>query len=493
MHPLLRRQLKRNGLSLETLSPEVNALLRDIESAYEQSETDRKLLERSLELSSKELMTQNSEMRAILSSFPDILATSGGSLKDHTFEEIVSKYVQELINSRAELAEAKQVVESALASRGIFLANMSHEIRTPLNGILGMIALLLESHNLSEDHRSNLFLVNQAAQDLLRILNDILDFSKIETGKVELEIRPINLKELFHRINKLLEVKASEKNINCCLEIIGENPNIQICGDDTRVGQVLMNLISNAIKFTSQNGTVSIKYSFTYDDNYCKIITSIRDTGIGIPENKIHDIFDPFSQADQSITRKFGGTGLGLNISRMLARLMNGDIEVESSSSTGTTFIFTAIFSIVDNQSGTIEIPTIKTKSQYIKNALIVEDNPLNQLLARRFLENRGIEVKVAENGLKALDIILQNEELESKFDVILMDCQMPELDGYETTKRIRLWEKEKSISPVYIVALTANAFQEDREKCLNAGMDDFLTKPIVVTELNRVLLLRKS
>ena len=361
-------------------------------------------------------------------------------------------------------------------AKNIFVANMSHEIRTPLNGILGFLHLL-ETTELNEEQKDYLKEIKNSSEILLITLNDILDFSKAEANKITLEQVSFNLKDL---IKDLSVYAKSNKNSN--VEIISnfdENIPENVIGDNIRLYQVLLNLLNNAKKFT-ENGYIKISAEVTEKDNdNVKILFKVSDTGIGIPEEKRQKVFEEFIQADKSTTRKYGGTGLGLAICNKIITLMGGELKFESEVGKGSTFYFTVPFSINNSlENGEYEntLEEIAVKSAKI---LVAEDNTTNQKLIKKLLNKLSLECDIASDGKEAFDLFLKN-----KYDLILLDCQMPVMDGYETSLTIRKQEENCNLEPISIIALTASAFESDKEKCISYGMNDIITKPIKIEDL---------
>ncbi len=381
-----------------------------------------------------------------------------------------------------ELRRQKEKAEYATYSKSIFLANMSHEIRTPLNGIIGM-SEILSLTKLTQEQQDYLSLVKLSGEDLLIIINDILDFSKIEAGQLHIEEIPFSLQLQVENVFKMLQLKANEKNIALILDINDDVPGF-INSDPIRIKQILINLLNNAIKFT-EKGSVKLEVSAKNIDKSDLIISfKIIDTGIGIHHTKTDSVFAEFSQADTTTTRKHGGTGLGLTISKKLTELLGGEIGLVSEYGTGSTFWFTIKTTLSKTPTDKKPIDeTIKLPENI--SILLAEDNLINQKVSSIMIKQIGYKCDIAANGEEAYNMHLKNN-----YDIIFMDILMPIMDGIEATKLIRKWEltNNKSDSCV-IIAQTANAFKEDIVDYLNSGMDYYVSKPLRTKDLTDVLL----
>ncbi|AZZ36345.1 hypothetical protein CIK05_05920 [Bdellovibrio sp. qaytius] len=388
------------------------------------------------------------------------------TLRDVTAQKKLERALRDSETKALEVARAKSE----------FLANMSHEIRTPLNGVMGMVNLIGETA-LDSEQRKYLEMIRTSADALLTIVNDILDFSKIEAKKLNLEMIDFELKPAVEDIRQILSFAASHKGLvfECHYD---QNLTKYITGDPTRLRQIILNLASNAIKFTAKGSVIIGVKEVLRDGQKVKLKFSIQDTGIGIPAAAIKNLFQSFSQVDASTTRKYGGTGLGLSICRQLVEMMGGEIGVNSTEKVGSEFWFTITFPIVPflKDANLVKID-FKNTVQKKWRILIAEDNTVNQMIVKSMLQKPGHTLTIVANGQEAIDALNI-----APYDVVLMDCQMPEMDGFEATKQIR--KSAGAWKDIPIIAMTANAMAGDRERCLAAGMNDYVSKPMRVEDL---------
>jgi signal transduction histidine kinase len=413
----------------------------------------------------------------------------------------LERKAKELQDANEELLRAKDAAESASRAKSEFLANMSHEIRTPMNGVLGMLSLALDLE-IAEPGREYVETALSAASSLLAIIDDVLDLSKIEAGKVTLENVPFDLVKLLDGLIDVLRPRANEKGLDLHREMGPETPR-RLVGDPVRLRQILLNLAGNAVKFTDV-GSVAIRVSAeSAARERIALRIAVTDTGIGIPEHARESIFEHFTQADTSTTRRYGGTGLGLAISRELIDLMDGRIGVESELGVGSTF-WIALELAVAAPDGSSEVAAVENGSRSRRSkgtkprkdtsaaptdplrVLVAEDNAVNQKVVMRLLEKLNCVVELAVNGREAVEMAARGG-----YDVVFMDCQMPVMDGYQATGELRALAPDGERAP--IVAMTAHAMAGDRERCLAAGMDDYIAKPLTEQALRDVLLRWRS
>lgn len=424
--------------------------------------------------------------------FPVEVAASPCTFQGQSAVQVVVHDLTERKRVETALAQARDAAEAANRAKSRFLANMSHEIRTPMNGVLGMAQLLGEQTQLSDQQRHYLEVLKDSGETLLHIIDEILDFSKIEAGKFTFSETVFDLRQGVNDTLRMLFPQAHRKHLKLNWNVAAKAP-VRVRGDPGRLRQVLANLVNNAIKFTRQ-GWVRVDVDLDrsapaadVEGALCRLRFEVTDTGIGIPEDARARLFQPFAQADDSTTRKYGGTGLGLVICKQIVQMMGGEIGYQSAPGQGTTFWFTVGLAV---ESAPAELASTRfvEARRLAGRVLLAEDNPVNSLVAEEILKGLGLEVALAVNGQEALALCS-----ERRFDAVLMDCQMPEMDGFEATRQLRAREAAESglapSGPVPIIALTANAFAEDRERCLAIGMNDYLSKPFSRDALYQTLL----
>jgi len=480
-HKLLQRQIKKIADSSILGNRDIYNLLQVIDASYNSFEKDKALSTHAFELSELEYQEINEKLKQEIDEKKHSIDKLKEAIKSIEIDENVVihdtgdnlpdivAYLEKQISKRKaaeiDLVNAKVEAEVANNAKSEFLSVMSHEIRTPLHVLIGMGHLLIKD-NPRPDQVQNLKVLRTASDNLLVIINDILDFNKIEAGKIDLEEIDFNIKNLVSDIKLANSVRAQERNTEIKLMLDNDLPDAVI-GDTTRIGQILTNLVSNAIKFT-KNGIIRIEVNVEKEQgDMVDIRFSVKDTGVGIAKENLEKIFHSFTQASSSITRQYGGTGLGLAITRKLLKLMKSDIVVESEQGQGSTFYFmlkfkkgVAVFSEKKVAIGDYDLAGCKI--------LLVEDTAFNVLYATQLLGRWQASVDVAENGLEAIDKARVNE-----YDIILMDLQMPLMDGYTATREIRVFNKT-----VPIIALTASASNDVKERSLEHGMNDYITKP---------------
>ena len=400
---------------------------------------------------------------------------------DGVLQYVVTSHVDisDRVQSHQRLQEAKELAEEAASLKESFLANMSHEIRTPLNAMLGF-SNLLETTVLTVEQKEFVTFIRTAGKNLLTIVNDILDISKIEAGMLQLETIPFSIRSLVVSVQTMFQATAAEKDLQLVVEIDPALPPV-VLGDPTRLTQILLNLISNAIKFTKEGGISIFITQKSQSNGSVRVLFTVQDTGIGIAADMLPHVFERFRQASDFTTRFYGGTGLGLNIVKSLTEMQGGTVSVTSKEGQGSRFVLEMPYAVAPDPVMPTPDPVVALPGPEGRalTVLVVEDNVMNQKLALQVLKRLGYRAIVAENGQKALDTLQQHA-----VDIVLMDIQMPVMDGYETTRHIR----HTLQSTVPIIAMTAHALASEREQCLRAGMNDFVPKPFQVDELQRVM-----
>jgi len=390
--------------------------------------------------------------------------------RNRQLERAVQQRTAELESERTKVMEEKRRADAASEAKGRFLANMSHEVRTPLNGIIGL-SKLLEAMPVSAEALDMVRMIRSSGDALLRVINDVLDFSKVEAGKLDLEVAPFRLRRALEESIGLFRAAAAEKNLRLGFNWAPELP-VYVAGDQTRLRQIVMNLVSNALKFTSSGEVVLSAGVERQDETSCSIAIEVRDTGIGIAPDQLPRLFSSFHQADASISRRYGGTGLGLAISKRLVEMMGGRIDVESTPGEGTRFRFTVLMGRAQEPAASPTAPPPAVCAGRQLSVLVAEDNAINQKVVLMLLEKLGVKADLAADGSEAIAAVMEN-----RYDLVLMDVQMPEVDGLSATREIRS-RLPLGRQPV-IFGLTAHATTEYHEICLGAGMNGCLTKPL--------------
>jgi signal transduction histidine kinase/ActR/RegA family two-component response regulator len=404
----------------------------------------------------------------------------------HAKNQELAEEVQKRQATEKRLRLAVEQAEEANRAKSQFLANMSHEIRTPLNGLLGLTELVLDDE-VDPSHREYLEIALDSGKSLLQIINDILDFSRIEAGRLDINPEAFSLPEMLNSITKSFRAALQNKELTLALDLASGIPD-RMVGDPTRIRQVLVNLVGNAVKFTAEGG-VTLKASWVPSSpRFGSMVFQVSDTGIGIPPEKLDRIFEAFTQADGSTTRKFGGTGLGLTISCQLADLMQGTLTAESQVGQGSRFTFQIPMEVPADQPTEADASPLDATDETDRplKILVAEDNEVNRFYIQKLLDHLGHEMVLVENGVLALEAL--EAQGPEKFDLVLLDIQMPELDGLFTARIWREKELNSGLTRLPLIALTAHALEGDRQDCLDAGMDDFLTKPLNTEKLESAL-----
>jgi len=412
-------------------------------------------------------------------------------VRDRT--EKLQRALRHLETSNLELRSAKERADAASKVKSEFLANVSHEVRTPMNGVLGMIELLQDT-DLDSDQTKIVGTIERSATSLLSVINDVLDFSKVEAGRLEIEEIDFDLRDLVEDVVELLSRSRQARGLELVCDFAADS-HTWLNGDPGRVRQILLNLVGNSVKFTEEGGVVIRVRTNVIALRQVRVSVEVADTGIGIPPDVLPRLFNSFTQADGSTSRRFGGTGLGLAIVRQLCELMNGGVTVETELGRGSTFRFDIVAGLAEEATRAPTGSTVERnrdeseglagdgRPELHLSVLLAEDNEINQQVALGMLRKLGCTVTVASNGQEVVEQFQQGS-----FDVVLMDCQMPVMDGFAATRAIRALEADSGAAPTPIIALTATALAEDRELCIGAGMDDFLSKPFRSEALHSTL-----
>lgn len=484
------RQIDRHFKGRE-IPKELIPFMQKINDQLEHYEQDRNMMERAMDIGQGELHNTNVKLRKetlrqqrVLDSLQESLGVLRTYQGDHDETDIllIAEKLRDALRAEKEAEKAiivaKELAEQSVRSKELFLANMSHEIRTPMNAIIGISELLAQT-GLSNEQQEYIDGIRSSGKSLLVLVNDILDFSKIEAGKFELEELGFRVDHVLQSVYSSFRINAKESGVELELDISKVKQAVLI-GDPHRLSQVLINLVSNAVKFTTRGIVAISAETITQENGVIDVLFAVTDTGIGIPDDKKELIFESFTQADNSITRQYGGTGLGLAISRKLVQTMGGKLALDSTAGKGSRFYFTLSYTMGDDIDLPPPVPDHNLSTTTLKGikVILIEDNRMNQFLVRSLMEKREIELDIANNGKEGLNMIIDND-----YDLVLMDIQMPIMDGIECTRIIRN-EIEREKRNIPIIALTANALKGDNEIYINAGMDDYVSKPFEASQL---------
>src|SRR5579875_250408 len=429
----------------------------------------------------------NDEVGRLVASFNEMLGEI--EARDRQLQTHRAELEETVAKRTAELAAALEDARAAARAKAEFLANMSHEIRTPMNGVIGMLSVM-DAQRLDPVQRDMLETARSSAESLLALINDILDFSEMDAGKLTLERVEVELRPLAQEVATLLAAAAHAKGVEVACLVRSAVPPI-VLSDPIRLRQIMINLLGNAVKFTPRGEVRLVLDAIEPAGDQHRIEITVSDTGIGMDATTVAKLIQPFTQADTSTTRRFGGTGLGLAITRHIVQAMGGEIRVESQPGRGSTFVVTLPMNAapvrpIATPSSAARMTSSEAGMQSVRlpaRVLLAEDNPVNQKVARQLLKAFGVTPRIAENGADAVRLVE-----EEPFDLVFMDCQMPVMDGYEATRRIREWERRTGRARLPVIAMTAAAMPGDRERCLAADMDDYVTKPVSRPILRDVL-----
>lgn len=495
---ILQRHIRKHFKSLDSVPEDIVPFIDKIDEMINHLEDDRNMMERAMDISQDELNSTNVKLRkeserqkmvidSLKESLSELSSYEGGGDESDIMEmaHLLKDAIQKEKEAEKAIIKAKELAEQSVRAKELFLANMSHEIRTPMNAIIGMSDLLSQT-SLSKEQIQYMDAIKTSGKNLLVLINDILDFSKIDAGKFSLEEIGFRINHTLRSVKSALQMKAQERGLDLSLNI--KVSRDVVIGDPYRLTQVLINLVNNALKFTPEGKVDLIAEIVEESDHQMKLVFAVKDTGIGIPKEKQDLIFESFTQADDSITRKYGGTGLGLTISRKLVEIQGGRMWLESTPGEGSTFYFELTYAKGEEEDLPLAVSkdSIEVASLKGTKVLLVEDNRMNQFLVKSLMDKRDVYLDIAANGQEGFEMMEIND-----YDLVLMDIQMPVMDGIECTRKIRT-DLKGSKRRIPIIALTANALKGDNEIYINAGMDDYLSKPfdanVLFSKIKRLL-----